>query len=294
MLFLISLVIASAFVFLFKKPLKKHPYIFYAVAAVISYIVSAATLRGLPEFVNTYIIGMFSRGVMGTALWAIVMWTGALPNGSKSIKALMPVRGELSIIAAILTLGHNIGFVYQNLYNEYISIPRPADMSIISIGVGFFLNASFATMLININMANMIMPLKSMASVSPIPLNPIAVPINIVIAVASIKPTTHGRIPPRNAFTPAYFIKLRIRAAIMRMIINDGNTTPSVARIAPRKPPCDEPTKVAILTAIGPGVDSATAIIFSSSSSVSQPCIKTFSRIREIIPYPPPKENAPI
>ena len=110
MLFLISLVIASAFAFLFKKPLKKHPYIFYAAAAVISYIVSAATLRGLPEFVNTYIIGMFSRGVMGTALWAVVMWTGALPNGSKSIKALMPVRGELSIIAAILTLGHNIGY----------------------------------------------------------------------------------------------------------------------------------------------------------------------------------------
>ena len=45
-------------------------------------------------------------------------------------------------------------FVYQNLYHEYISIPRPADMSIISIGVGFFLNASFATMLININMSN--------------------------------------------------------------------------------------------------------------------------------------------
>ena len=79
-------------------------------------------------------------------------------------------------------------------------------MTIISIGVGFFLNVSFATMLINLNMVNMIMPLKSMASVSPIPLNPIAVLINIVIAVASIKPTTHGRIPPRNAFTPAYFI----------------------------------------------------------------------------------------
>jgi hypothetical protein len=54
-----------------------------------------------------------------------------------------------------------LDFVYQNPYNEYISIPRPADMSIISIGVGFFFNANFATMLININMANMIMPLKS-------------------------------------------------------------------------------------------------------------------------------------
>ena len=167
-------------------------------------------------------------------------------------------------------------------------------MTIISIGDGFFFSASFATMLIAINMANMIMPLRSIASVSPMPLKPIAVLRNIVIAVASIKPTTHGRMPPRNAFTPAYFNKFRISTAMMRMIINDGNTTPSVARSAPRKPPCDEPTKVAILTAIGPGVDSATAIILSISSSVSQPYIKTFSLINDIIPYPPPKENAPI
>ena len=185
-------------------------------------------------------------------------------------------------------------FVYQDFYNEYISIPSPADMMIISIGVGFFLNVSFATMLININMANMIMPLKSIASVSPMLLKPIAALINIVIAVASIKPIMHGRIPPRNAFTPAYFNKLRIRAAIMRIIKNDGNTTPSVARSAPKKPPCDEPMKVDILTAIGPGVDSATAIILSISSSVSQPYIKTLSLINDIIPYPPPKENAPI
>ena len=123
-------------------------------------------------------------------------------------------------------------FVYQNPYNEYISIPRPADMTIISIGDGFFFSISLATMLITINKANIIMPLRSIASVSPIPLKPIAVLMNIVIAVASIKPMMHGRMPPRNAFTPAYFNKLRIRAAITRMITNDGNTTPSVARIA--------------------------------------------------------------
>jgi DMSO/TMAO reductase YedYZ heme-binding membrane subunit/uncharacterized protein with FMN-binding domain len=38
------------------------------------------------------------------------MWTGALPNGSKPIKLLMPIRGELSILAAILTLGHNAAY----------------------------------------------------------------------------------------------------------------------------------------------------------------------------------------
>ncbi|MDE5834344.1 MAG: FMN-binding protein [Ruminococcus sp.] len=38
------------------------------------------------------------------------MWTGAFPNGSAPIKKLMPIRSELSIFSAILTLGHNIGF----------------------------------------------------------------------------------------------------------------------------------------------------------------------------------------
>lgn len=110
MLFLIAIAAAFGFAYLCKKPLKQHPYIFYAGAAVISIIVAAVDFRNVPEFVNTYIIGLFSRGAFGTALWAVVMWTGAFPNGSKPIKAFMPIRGELSIFAAILTLGHNIGY----------------------------------------------------------------------------------------------------------------------------------------------------------------------------------------
>ena len=38
------------------------------------------------------------------------MYTGALKNGSKLMKILMPIRAELSIIASILTLAHNIIF----------------------------------------------------------------------------------------------------------------------------------------------------------------------------------------
>ena len=82
----------------------------FSCAVVISIIVAAVDFRNVPEFVNTYIIGLFSRGAFGTALWAVEMWTGAFPNGSKPIKAFMPIRGELSIFAAILTLGHNIGY----------------------------------------------------------------------------------------------------------------------------------------------------------------------------------------
>ena len=107
---------------------------------------------------------------------------------------------------------------------------------------------------------------------------------NIVSTVAKIIPTMAGLIPPSTAFTPAYFSNFVSRVATNKMMINDGNTTPSVASIAPQNPPCDEPTNVAIFTAIGPGVDSATAIKFKSSSSVSQPYPKQSSRISEIIP----------
>jgi DMSO/TMAO reductase YedYZ heme-binding membrane subunit len=110
MLFLIAIAAAFGFAYLCKKPLKQHPYMLYIGAAVISIIVAAVDFRNVPEFLNTYIIGLFSRGAFGTALWAVVMWTGAFPNGSKPIKAFMPIRGELSIFAAILTLGHNIGY----------------------------------------------------------------------------------------------------------------------------------------------------------------------------------------
>lgn len=110
MLFLIALILAICFAVFLGKPLKKCPLAFYAAAVIISAAVAAFNFRGVPAFVSNYIIALFSRGAFATGLWAVVMWTGALPNGSKAIKKLMPIRGELSIFAALLTLGHNIGF----------------------------------------------------------------------------------------------------------------------------------------------------------------------------------------
>ena len=123
-----------------------------------------------------------------------------------------------------------------------------------------------------------------------------------VIAVARISATTQGLTPLRNAFTGSNFKKFLISALIIRIIINEGRTTPSVAHAEPKTSPKSmpvslpsiAPTKVAIFTAIGPGVDSDTAIILSSSPSVSHPFSSTFSRTNEIIAYPPPKVKSPI
>ena len=109
MLFLLALLLAVLFSFVCRKALKKHAVLFY-IAAAVSVAVAVWDFHGVPAPMQNYVIGLFSRGAFATGLWCVVMWIGALPNGSAMMKALMPVRGELSIFAAILTLGHNFGF----------------------------------------------------------------------------------------------------------------------------------------------------------------------------------------
>ena len=116
MLFLIALIFAMLTAFLLDKPLKKSPAAFYIAAAVLtaaSVVILQSDIEIPSRFVRDYIIGIFSRGALGAAFWAVVMWAGALPNGSAPIKKLMPIRGELSITAAILTLSHVITYGIQ-------------------------------------------------------------------------------------------------------------------------------------------------------------------------------------
>ncbi|MGM9639483.1 MAG: FMN-binding protein [Butyricicoccaceae bacterium] len=112
MIFLISLALAALFILACAKPLKKHPVPFYAAAAAAALAVIGCTWCrvSFPAWFQTWIWPLFARGAFATALFAVVMWTGALPNGSKAMRLLMPVRGELSILASILTLGHNLAY----------------------------------------------------------------------------------------------------------------------------------------------------------------------------------------
>ena len=120
MLFLIALIIALFIAFFLDKPLKKHPTAFYVTASVLtacSIILLRSDIDISNRFVRDYIIGIFSRGALGAAFWAVVMWAGALPNGSAPIKKLMPIRGELSITAAILTFSHIITYGLRYISN---------------------------------------------------------------------------------------------------------------------------------------------------------------------------------
>jgi hypothetical protein len=87
-----------------------------------------------------------------------------------------------------------------------------------------------------------------------------------------IIPTTAGFKPDITPLTALLFLNFSKHLAIIRIMIKDGSTIPSVAITAPRTPPVRIPTNVAILTASGPGVLSLRATKSTSSACVSQPC----------------------
>lgn len=114
MLLIISLIIVALFIYFLKDSLKKYANIFYIGAAVISIAVFLLEFLPMPLFVKNNILGIFAKGSIGTAMFVVVMYTGALPKGNKLIVPLMKIRGELSITAAILVLCHN--FTYGMTY----------------------------------------------------------------------------------------------------------------------------------------------------------------------------------
>lgn len=126
MLLIIALVIASLFVYFLKDKLKQHPNIFYIGAAVVTIVIFSLRTVAMPQFVRQNIVGIFAKGTIGTALFIIVMITGALPRGSKLIGPLMRIRGELSIMAAILVLSHNLTYgmtYFKMLFSAPAALP---------------------------------------------------------------------------------------------------------------------------------------------------------------------------
>lgn len=129
MLYLAALFIGWFIVFFCDEALKKRPYLFYITGSIItvaiitvSQLMTAHTIKIENEFVTKYLIGIFSKGAFAGALWSIVMWAGALPTGSAMIKKIMPIRGELSIFAAVITLSHAVTYAITYIKRLMLNI----------------------------------------------------------------------------------------------------------------------------------------------------------------------------
>ena len=113
MLFILSLIGTVSFVLLFRKAMKKYAVPFYLVATAITVFFLVYRPSGniqIPDVINKYVMKPLSQGTISTALFSIVMWIGALNRKNPVVKKLFSIRGEMSIIACILTLSHNIYF----------------------------------------------------------------------------------------------------------------------------------------------------------------------------------------
>ena len=109
---LVSLVLALIFAFSCHTAIRRHPGIFYGIAfflvlsEVIYYQFGIHDIA--PQWFTAYIVNPFKRGAFSTVLFIIVMYLGALDSKHLFVRKLMGIRGQLSILACILTLGHNI------------------------------------------------------------------------------------------------------------------------------------------------------------------------------------------
>lgn len=112
MLVLGSLVAAVLFTAVFRNPLKKYPWVFYAVAIALTVLVYLGPKAGVPAWLYRSAIVSNARGIFAFWLFTIVMYMGVLPPDSKLRRRLMPIRAELSIFAGIICVGHVLTYIF--------------------------------------------------------------------------------------------------------------------------------------------------------------------------------------
>lgn len=103
---LIVLAVSAVACVALRQPLRKCPGVFYAAALVPVGLLMAGTAGLLDGSWWKLLVPLVQHGTVAFALFAIVMLVGALPAGGRLAAWLRPVRGELSLVALVLCLGH--------------------------------------------------------------------------------------------------------------------------------------------------------------------------------------------
>lgn len=126
MMMLVCMVLAFAFAVGLKKPIRKVPWPFYLLAVVLDVLVVCGSKLGFPQWFYASVIMANGRCLFAFGLFTVVMFIGVFKDGSKLKRWLTPIRAELSIIAAILAVGHMVRYV--NVYSLRV-IANPASVA---------------------------------------------------------------------------------------------------------------------------------------------------------------------
>lgn len=97
--------------------IKAAPPLWYGLALLVDLVFAYGVVYSLPPAVLQVLSATVQRGVLATALFAVVMYCGVLPEHSTLRKRLVAVRAELSLIACILALAHCVNYL-----NSYLAV----------------------------------------------------------------------------------------------------------------------------------------------------------------------------
>lgn len=117
-----------AFVALFHSLIRKAPGIFYAAAAVLAVGFVVSELAAVPREVVAVLVVPLQRCYFAFALFALVMLTGVLARNSRLRAFLVPIRGELSILAAILAGAHVVRYA-ASYFTRLFDVSAPVSMN---------------------------------------------------------------------------------------------------------------------------------------------------------------------
>lgn len=109
--FLLTLVCTVAGVFILRNPIKRWPWLFYAIAIVLDVLLLATPALQYSGGMGAVMATIMRRGGLGVSLFIVVMYIGVLPRSGKASHWLRPIRAELSITACLLVAGHMVSYL---------------------------------------------------------------------------------------------------------------------------------------------------------------------------------------
>lgn len=112
---LIALALAVAFSWTSRNAIRKAPSVFYALAIAVDVVFLGNVLWGVLPGIARVADPLVQRCLLAYGIFAVVMFVGVLPSESKLRRQLAPVRGELSIVASILAIGHVANYAQSYL-----------------------------------------------------------------------------------------------------------------------------------------------------------------------------------
>ncbi len=136
---IIALAAAIIFTLVFYLPLKRFPYVFYIAAIVIDIVYLSHVMLEFSPAIALILYPYMQRCIFAFALLTIVMFIGVFSESSKLKQKLVQIRGELSIFAALLAIGHIVNYLSSYIGRLVSNIGTVSTNLLLSFGVSVLL-----------------------------------------------------------------------------------------------------------------------------------------------------------